>query len=444
MIFHNSIKKDIFVTFATFALCATTANSAETRYKDRMFTVEKTKDIAFAADVPHLNSPHPLMDMIYSSTGEYIYFYTSETDVANKPLLLDLYTPKGDTETNRAVVIVSHGGSMVAGAKDDTDQQTVNFCDSLAARGFVTASIQYRRGVTVSGTGTDLSIDSVNFARTVYRGVQDISAAVRYMRKNASTLGIDPNRIYLMGNSAGAILSLENIYAQTEADFPSYIKKEGAPELGVIDLYGEQGFDAHANGVVALWGGIHNPNLIGNNNTPVFLAHGTDDATVLFKTGRPLSGGISMNGMKLKVETPTLYGSFVIDSVLTAQGIEHESYFVEGVKHEFYDKDEYETPVKEKVFNFLYKLASSTGTTAIKSRTFALAHHSAIQMDHGNSSFSVSRGNSLNYTVVDLRGRSTLIGRVSAGESVDLSSLSNGVYMLKVQGEKAIRFSINK
>ena len=70
MIFHNSIKKDIFVTFATFALCATTANSAETRYKDRMFTVEKTKDIAFAADVPHLNSPHPLMDMIYSSTGE--------------------------------------------------------------------------------------------------------------------------------------------------------------------------------------------------------------------------------------------------------------------------------------------------------------------------------------------------------------------------------------
>ena len=88
--------------------------------------------------------------------------------------------------------------------------------------------------------------------------------------------------------------------------------------------------------------------------------------------------------------------------------------------------------MKEKVFNFLYKLASSTGTTAIKSRTFALAHHSAIQMDHGNSSFSVSRGNSLNYTVVDLRGRSTLIGRVSAGESVDLSSLSNGVYMLKV------------
>ena len=35
-----------------------------------------------------------------------------------------------------------------AGAKDDKDQHTVTYCDSLAARGFVTAAVEYRLGIT--------------------------------------------------------------------------------------------------------------------------------------------------------------------------------------------------------------------------------------------------------------------------------------------------------
>jgi hypothetical protein len=35
-------------------------------------------------------------------------------------------------------------------------------------------------------------------------------------------------------------------------------------------------------------------------------------------------------------------------------------------------------------------------------------------------------------------------GKVSAGESVDLSSLKNGVYVLRVQGEHAIRFGLSQ
>ncbi len=441
---HLLNKKGIFTFLATLAVFSIPLNAADTRYKDRMFEVEKKKDVEFAVNVPHLSSLHSLTQMIYAFAGEYIYFYNKENDVTNQPLLLDLYTPKADNETKRAAIIVSHGGAMVAGAKDDTDQQSVNYCDSLAARGFVTASIQYRRGVTLTGSGVNYSIDSVDFARTVYRGVQDVSAAVRYMRKNADKLGIDPNRIYLLGNSAGAILSLENIYVRKEADFPSYINKTGAPELGGMDIYGEQGVDSHANGAVSLWGAIHNPNIIGENKTPVLLIHGTDDETVLFKTGKPLGEGFSMSNMTLNVQAPTLYGSYVIDSVLTAKNIEHETYFVNGADHEFYDDTEYEKPVQDKVFNFLYKLATSEVTTSTHSRKFAIAHKSAIQMQNGNTSFTVSSGKSLKFEILDIRGRTSMKGTVSAGQSIAMGSLSKGIYVLKVQGEQAIRFNLSK
>ena len=452
---HLLNKKGIFTFLATLAVFSIPLNAADTRYKDRLFDVDMAKDVVYATDVPHLSSLHSLSQMILSA-GEEIYFYDSENEVTKKPLTMNIFSPKGDTETKRAAVLVSHGGAMVAGSKEDTDQQTVAYCDSLAARGFVTASVGYRLGVTVSGTGFKYSIDSVDFARTVYRGVQDISAAVRYMRKNASQLGIDPNKIYLVGNSAGAIISLENIYTSNETEFPRYINKQGAPDLGKIDLYGEQGVDSHANGGAFLWGGIHSPSIIGNNNTPVLLVHGTDDNTVLFKTGRPLGNASSMINymvpeeyaqmaalMTFEINTPTLYGSFVIDSVLKAKNIEHETYFVEGQKHEFYDYDDYEDIVRTKVFDFLYKLASSDSKTTINSQK-ALARTSRIQMEHGNRSFSISHGKDLKYTVVDIRGRASLSGLVSAGNPVDLGSLKNGVYMLQVQGMKAIRFNISR
>lgn len=444
MIFPTVSTKRLIAALITLSVSAVSTNAADIRYKDRLFSVEKAVDVPFAEDVPHLNSLHQLAPIASEATGYEVFLYNNEKDVKKKPLLMDIYTPKGDSEKNRALVIVSHGGAMVAGAKDDTYQQTVNYCDSLAARGFVAASIQYRRGVSITGKNLKYNIDSVDFARSVYRGVQDVSTAVRFMRKYSDQFGIDPNRIYLVGNSSGAILSLENIYAQSEADFPSYIKKSGAPDLGDLNMYGEQGIDPHANGVVALWGAIHNPNIIGDNKTPILLVHGTADETVLFKTGRPLSEGVSVDMLKLSINAPTLYGSFVIDSVLTAKNIEHETYFVDGAEHEFYDDYEYGSKVKNKVFDFLYKLASFETTTAIKTRTFAQAPKSAIQMEPGNLRFSLNRGNNLKYAIMDLRGRPIMTGKVSVGESVDLSQLSNGIYMLRVQGMQAIRFSITR
>lgn len=447
-----------FLAAGLFCGLATSAFAAE-RYQDRQFTVGVMHDVVYASNVPALSSYHAITKALfaYKMTNQdatVAYFYTDEQTTTPTDMKMDIYMPEKDSKTDRAAVLVVHGGAMVAGSKGDFAQHTVNYCDSLAARGYVAASMDYRLGVTLTGSDYQLHIDSTHFARAVYRGVQDVRAAVRYLRAHAQDLGINPNRIYLVGNSAGAILSLENIYSTTEADFPDYIDSE--PLLRTLDLYGEQGLDSKANGVAALWGAIHNLDMVGDNERPVLLIHGTADETVLFKTGRPLSNlpgtlqniipsemGATVASYTLDLQAPTLYGSYVIDSLLTAKNVEHETYFVEGVAHEFYDDAPYTDSVQNRVFHFLYGLTQKT--ESIETRTVLAAAQNAVQMGDDNLSFTVSRGTNLKYRVYDLSGRAVMpTGRVSAGESVNLNALDAGVYVLMVQGLRPVRFGLRK
>ena len=424
------------IALFTVTALATAANAACERYKDCSFEVVKTTDVVYAKDVPQLKEQHNLSALV-SSFGQSIAFYKNETNVEKINLKMDIFTPTNDGGAEkRAAVIVAHGGAFVAGAKDDS-QKSIGYCGSLAARGFVTASIQYRTGVTLTDGGTEIpadaaslasallmsdskyemTIDADNYARAVYRGVQDINAAVRYLRANATTYGVDPERIYVLGNSAGAIMSIENIYTNNKEDFPDYIEDGVLPNLGGLNDYGEQGVDAHANGAVALWGATHDPSTLGYNKTPIFLAHGTSDGTVLYGTGKPMSSySISrmlpsdleitlqdairpnilflkfvlsksypqlatlsddeatvllaeelknkiINNITLNIDAPVLYGSHVIDSALTVNNGSKKkpvTLFVDGAGHEFYDESaDKEKAVKDGVFDFLYNLAKS-------------------------------------------------------------------------------------
>ena len=422
------------IALFTVTALATAANAACERYKDCSFDVVKTTDEVYATDVPQLKEQHNLSALV-SSFGQSIAFYKNETNVEKINLKMDIFTPTNDGGAEkRAAVIVAHGGAFVAGAKDDS-QKSIGYCSSLAARGFVAASIQYRTGVTLTDEGDEIpadaaslalnllvldskyemTIDADNYARAVYRGVQDINAAVRYLRANATTYGIDPERIYVLGNSAGAIMSIENIYTNNKEDFPNYIEDGVLPNLGGLNDYGEQGFDSHANGAVALWGATHDPSTLGYNKTPIFLAHGTSDGTVLYGTGKPMSSfnisrmlpsnledkikptileNINMlrwfikdpdisslsdeeaatqiaillknkiiNNITLNIDAPVLYGSHVIDSALTVNNGSKKkpvTLFVDDAGHEFYDESaDKEKAVKDGVFDFLYNLAKS-------------------------------------------------------------------------------------
>lgn len=446
------MKKIVLVVLA----CLVSVSFAKERYKDRIFDVSVKKNVVYASDVKHLKELNSISKTLVTlaklGKGTAVYLYDNETDLTKVDLHMDLYQPKGDKEKNRAAVVVLHGGAFAAGAKDDKDQQTVTYCDSLAARGYVTAAVEYRLGITATIENKTLHIDSLDFSRTVYRGIQDVRAAIRYLRANADDLGIDPARIYLVGNSAGAILSLENLYLDKESEIPTAAKSK--PKLGGLDEYGIQGPAAQANAVAALWGAVHDVSIIEKMDKPVLLVHGKADSTVLFKTGRPLgnianvlenimpSAAATIGALAFSVETPTLYGSFVIDSVLKAKKIDHETYFVDDMPHEFYDYEDYDVKVKKKVFDFLYGLTQKPAN--YDGFVVALMKPSMLRMGEYNRSFTLAKGNNVAYVVTDLRGRVVKNGAVSAGETVDLMDLDHGVYVLRVKGERPIRFGLSR
>ena len=502
------------IALFTVTALATAANAACERYKDCTFEVEKTTDVVYATDVPHLKTVHNLSTLM-GSFDQSITFYKNETDVELIDLNMDIFKPADDVAINRAAVIVAHGGAFVAGSKDDS-QKSIGYCSSLAARGFVTASIQYRLGVTLTDEGDEIpkdaftlafdlldndskykmTIDADNYARAVYRGVQDINAAVRYLRANATEYGIDPERIYVLGNSAGAIMSIENIYTNDQKDFPSEINKADAYELGDLNDYGEQSVDAHANGAVALWGATHDPSTLGHNKTPIFLAHGTSDGTVLYGTGKPMSSySISRmlpsnfeaeiakkiepfafllrvklgstytdlalmsdaevaaftaallaekiaNNVTLNIDAPVLYGSHVIDSALTVNnGTKKKpvTLFVDGAGHEFYDESaDKEKAVKDGVFDFLYNLATSDKVV----RELAGVTIAKVNVDERDSLYAMIDGgyngtDTLNIAE-DIKVDSVLFNRTFTKNAYSTITLPFSVNTSEVEGLSAV------
>ncbi len=104
----------------------------------------------------------------------------------NRTLEMDIYRPKGEWGALPALVCI-HGGGWAKG--DRTSHAKI--AQALAARGYVAATISYR----LSGEAP--------FPAQIH----DCKAAVRFLRANAKTYGINPDQIGAIGLSAGGHLT---------------------------------------------------------------------------------------------------------------------------------------------------------------------------------------------------------------------------------------------
>ncbi|MGV9709506.1 alpha/beta hydrolase fold domain-containing protein [Gordonia sp. NPDC003424] len=102
------------------------------------------------------------------------------------PLLLDLYLPDQPSGTT-PVVIWLHGGGWFTGDRTLAPDLWTYFADA----GLAMASIDYR-----------LTGEAIFPAQ-----LHDVRAAIRFLRRNAVDLGIDPGRIGIWGASAGGHLA---------------------------------------------------------------------------------------------------------------------------------------------------------------------------------------------------------------------------------------------
>lgn len=127
-------------------------------------------------------------------------FYPYSFEMSEDCLTLNVITP-AEKETDRLpVVIWIYGGGFMQGYahKFETDGQ------AFAKRGIVYVSINYRLGVMGYLVHEDLAKESPYGTAGNY-GLLDQIAAIYWVKENIAAFGGDPDRITLMGQSAGAM-----------------------------------------------------------------------------------------------------------------------------------------------------------------------------------------------------------------------------------------------
>ncbi|MBL4577885.1 MAG: T9SS type A sorting domain-containing protein [Flavobacteriales bacterium] len=259
-------------------------------------------------------------DIIYGNAPAVTNPYISENVTFNMDLKLDLFEPMGDTLNKRPLVILAFGGGFLLGSKEDEDIQAT--CDSLARLGYVTASINYRLGMSI--------LISSSAERAVYRGVQDFSAAVRFFKEFANLYRIDTNYIFAGGVSAGSISALQMVFGE-ETDRPASTFASGfpnsAPDLGCINCSGNS-YNHSSTNVKALincWGATGNVNWMEpGEDVPIVSFHGNLDLIVPYDSGFPFTALATM---------PYVYGSLPISQRADAIGLYNEFYTFAGEGH---------------------------------------------------------------------------------------------------------------
>lgn len=123
-------------------------------------------------------------------------------------LHLDIYRPPPGTE-NRMATIHIHGGGFTGGNKEMLTERASPF----AALGYVAIPVQYRL---------------VGQAKWPAQ-IEDVKAAIRWVRANAKSLGINPDLIGVVGHSAGGQLAL---FAAGTPNRPEFEGKNGTPGAG--------------------------------------------------------------------------------------------------------------------------------------------------------------------------------------------------------------------
>lgn len=207
--------------------------------------------------------------------------------------VLDLYQPK-DAQSPCIGIVLIHGGGWRHGSKEDYTYYGQQF----ARRGFVVACINYRL------------TPSHKFPAQVH----DAKAAVRWLRTHAGEYNVDPDRIAVMGGSAGGHLSQMVGYSSGVAVLdPTDDESDVSTAVqGVVTIYGPchlghylDKAEASVNGMIQDFLGQPGKDVpekvaaaspltyLDEKDPPTLIMHGTIDRVVPIEQGDELAARLN-------------------------------------------------------------------------------------------------------------------------------------------------------
>jgi predicted esterase len=257
---------------------------------------------------PPGEAPLRYRDVVFPSVGvTHDLVYGSAPDNQGNPvtLRLDLYQPSGDTVSRRPALVYVHGGGFSAGDKS----AGASFATYLAQRGHVAVSINYRL-LAPPGCGGHPD-PSPECQAAALAAQHDAQAAVRWLRRNAATYRVDPDRIAMAGGSAGAITSLLVAWRSEDPG-----------------TSGNPGPSSAIRAAVSISGGTPTNEFITKGDAPAIFFHGTADRTVPYYWAVGNAGAMFNLGLPVVLQSFDGAGHGLVQAGYRNVIFEQSSYFL--------------------------------------------------------------------------------------------------------------------
>ncbi len=246
---------------------------AQKRYIGEIYSdaeIEVTSDVKFATNIDFLTSSFTdqaqvVADLTAIKTALFLQQPIPAThydpgDASSKvkvtDLKMDIYKPKAsvDNTTDRPVVVFIHTGNFLpppingspSGLK--TDSSAIVLCQNWAKRGYVAISIDYRLGW--NPLAESVFERRGQLLNAVYRAIHDTKQAVRFVKDNAASYSIDPDKVVLYGEGSGAYVGLayETLDKYPDMELPKFLNP----------LTQKSFIDTATVGLIEGWGGTLN------------------------------------------------------------------------------------------------------------------------------------------------------------------------------------------
>lgn len=379
----------------------------------------------------------PVIAQVQTVNGV-VYGQATTNTGASQSLAMDLYVPVESNTAPRPVMVFFHGGSFVGGTRNDAVM--TRLCQEFARRGYVTATASYRLGVSIGITNP---LDA-EFAKAAIRATQDAKAAVRFLRRSVvegvtgqsglNPFGIDTNRIFIGGYSAGAITALHAAYFRDTALATPLVRNMLRVVGGGLEgVSGNPAYSSRVHGVFNMAGALLDSVLLQAPVHPTVHFHGMQDDVVPY--GRGYATFLSNPILQLD-------GSSLLHPRIQRLGARSQLHSFATLGHDLTDTVSTNFII-QKTAEFFYATLTSLKTlehSPLSLRAYPNPAQDQMTVELGGS-FSVlgTSRDGIRYQITDAYGRCWSQGNWNDPQQplpLDLSSAAPGVYMLKVRDAK--------